>query len=115
MICTTKCNSQRQGTAIRIGIVLIRIPCQTTKGTLMNWYVTRGLTTPRRVGYSRTPIRYGAQSVLGYLTVTEVARRMNKTKQHIRYLIRKGTLPASKIADMWLIKTNDLPRETWSV
>ena len=71
----------------------------------MNWTI--------RSGYARTPIRYGAQSVLGYISVREVARRLRKTTQHVRYLIRTGQLPAMKLADMWLIKAEHV-RETWA-
>jgi len=66
---------------------------------------------------SATPYqrRYGVQELEGhYITVTAVSRRFNKTKQHIRYLIRTGKLPAMKIADMWVIKNSDAI-ERWQV
>ena len=68
---------------------------------------------PVRQGQARTPIRYGVQNIEGYTTVLAVSQRLQKTKQHIRYLIRTGQLPAIKIADMWLIKQSDVSFERW--
>lgn len=79
------------------------------------WYVIRGLSTPRRQGYARTPLRYGTQGVGDYVSVIEASNRLRITRQGVRARIRRGQLPAIKIADMWLIKLTDLPTQRWSV
>lgn len=72
-------------------------------------WTTRG----SRAVYRRTPTYYGTQVINGdYVTVRDVARRLNITTQGVRARIRNGLLPALKVADMWYIKRSDVS-ERW--
>lgn len=79
----------------------------------MTWTTEEERRTRQR--YYPTPRRYGVQEVKGdYVSVREVAGRLGITKQGVRARIRKGLLPAMKLADMWMIKRSDVC-QSWTV
>ncbi len=43
------------------------------------------------------------------LTIDQAANRVGKSARQIRYLIKSGRLPASKIGGRWMINATDLP------
>ena len=43
------------------------------------------------------------------LTLEQTATRLGKSQRQVLYLIRKGGLPAEKIAGRWFIESDDLP------
>jgi excisionase family DNA binding protein len=43
-----------------------------------------------------------------YLTVTEAAERRGLTRQAILAVIKRGTLPATRVGNHWLIHQRDL-------
>ena len=60
---------------------------------------------------AKSHVIYGVQDINGkYVTVENASRRLVLTPQGVRARIRKGQLPAIKIADMWFIKASDLAR-----
>ncbi|HND33699.1 MAG TPA: helix-turn-helix domain-containing protein [Myxococcota bacterium] len=43
------------------------------------------------------------------LSLAEAAARMNRSVRQLRYMLKKGELPAQKIGGTWLVREEDLP------
>lgn len=44
-----------------------------------------------------------------HLTLAEAAARLGKSERQVRYMIQKGSLPATKIGGRWTVDSSNLP------